>query len=101
METQNEIKAKEIADNNKQCYFEGKIVWGLTEKSSYEECYDSALQAMQWKDAQIGELKKALIDKACKWLKKQESWDYYNDAPCKLMSDERIAEFRKAMEDEK
>ena len=61
METQNETKAKEIADNNKRCYIEGEIGWGLTEKSSYDECYDSALEAIEWKEQQM-------IDKACDFI---------------------------------
>lgn len=89
----NEEKAKEIAERCYRDYVdEGNMI------GSSEECYESALQAMQWKDEQAKEQRKELINKACKWLKEQESWDYYNDAPCKLMSKDKIAEFRKAME---
>ena len=49
----NEQKAKEIAENNRLNYFEGEIGWGAKIVSSEEECYDSAIQAMEWKDEQI------------------------------------------------
>lgn len=40
----NESKAEVIAENNLKWYYEAG--------NSYEECYQSALQAMQWKDEQ-------------------------------------------------
>lgn len=41
----NEEKAKELAENNLKWYYELG--------NSYDECYQSALQAMVWKDEQI------------------------------------------------
>lgn len=46
--TQNEQKAKEIAE---RCYLDYVDEGNMIESS--EECYQSALQAMQWKDEQI------------------------------------------------
>ena len=87
----NEEKAKQIAKDYPM------PPTAITESDVRVMMENSALQMADWKDAQFAEEKKALIDKACKWLKEQESWDYYNDSPCKLMSEERIAEFRRAM----
>lgn len=49
----NEQKAKEIAENNRLNYIEGEIGWGAKIVSSEEECYDSAIQAMEWKDKEL------------------------------------------------
>jgi hypothetical protein len=49
----NEEKAKEIAKDNREYYYEGDIGWGAKESCSEEECYESALQAMEWKDEKI------------------------------------------------
>ena len=55
----NEEKAREIADKHKQqCYYaaHGDL------DPSFEECYQSALQAMQWKDKQFAKEKQQWID---------------------------------------
>lgn len=43
--------------------------------------------------------KKALIEKACKWMKEQVYQEYGGGPLERLISDERIADFRKAMEE--
>ena len=53
-------KANEIAENNLKWYYE--------EGNSYEECYQSALKAMQWKDEQYAKEKQQWIEKVCEWL---------------------------------
>lgn len=62
MEITNEEKAKEIAENQFSWYSE------FDDVTSYEECYESALEAMQWKDKQHEQEKQQWIDNACEWL---------------------------------
>lgn len=79
----NEEKAREIAINNRQNYFEGDIGWGANTQSSECECYDSAIEMAEWKDEQYKEREEGLreiqkgqlIDKACEWLKSRISVD--------------------------
>lgn len=57
METiSNKEKAKEIAESNLKWYYELG--------NSYDECYQSALQAMRWKDEKHEQEKQQWIDKA-------------------------------------
>lgn len=51
------------------------------------------------KDAQFAEERKALIDKACKWLKSYSQ--YRSDLIAKNLNEKFIDEFRKAVEEEK
>lgn len=68
MAKKNEEKAREIAINNRQNYFEGDIGWGANTLTSECECYDSAMTMAELKDEQLEVEKQALIDKACEWL---------------------------------
>lgn len=43
--------------------------------------------------------KKVLIEKTCKWMKEQVYQEYGGGPLERLISDERIADFRKAMEE--
>lgn len=96
METQNEIKAKEIAENNMRGHR-----W-LTKKSSYEECYNSALQAMQWKDEQIDTI--LLTVEGCLRLffesqgNTKESIDNFIDA-IKAQINKNLSEWKKSSKD--
>jgi hypothetical protein len=70
----NEQKAIQIAANNRINYYEGEPGWGVNVSSSEKECYESAMQAMQWKDEQFAKEKQKLIDEACEWLAKNDSY---------------------------
>ena len=48
--------------------------------------------AAKWAD-------KTMIEKACEWMKKQVYQEYGGGPLERLISDERIADFRKAMEE--
>lgn len=57
MTNEEKVKAREIADKHKQqCYY---AVWGDLD-NSFEECYESTLEAMEWKDKQFEEEKKEI-----------------------------------------
>lgn len=81
--------------NEKYKSITGKYI-KLPKCMGVEEYHESA--QMKLKDAQIGELKKALIDKACEWLKSQYPTHYMEWAE---IAEKVVVDFRKAMEDEK
>lgn len=56
-EKENKQKAKEIANKNKKIY--------VVEKNSFEESFNSALEAMEWKQQQILNYLKDKLEK-CK-----------------------------------
>lgn len=59
----NEEKAKEIAENNYNLFPNSSDITVLIDNNK-AYCYESAMQAMQWKDEQFAEEKKAWIEKA-------------------------------------
>ena len=61
--TGNELKAREIAENNRITYYEGEIGWGAKDSTSEDECYDSAIEMAKWKDEQF-------FKKAHRWIEK-------------------------------
>lgn len=82
----NEEKAKEIAKKYQTpCHGMGDCEF---------EAYQSALEAMEWKE-------QILIDKACEWLKENKEHPLIGCEDTGLsgfLTEEFIAEFRKAME---
>ena len=82
----NEEKAREIAKEYSRPYG-----FGLNNDSSVE-CYQSALQAMEWKDEQHEKEKQQFIEKACKWLDDKRDL-YFAESFTFILGD-----FKKAME---
>ena len=94
MINEEKVKAREIADKHKQqCYY---AVWGDLD-NSFEECYQSALEAMDWKDEQFEKEKQKLIDEACEWIEKlmvaSGNYDAYD-------IQENLKDFKQAMKGE-
>ena len=62
----NEQKAKEIA---KRFHTEYRAL-SVCDYDSFDDCFKSALESMEWKDEQAAQEKQQLIDNACEWLEK-------------------------------
>lgn len=62
----NEKKAKELAEDNEKSYI---MYDGETETTSYNECYQAAIEMAEWKDKQFQEEKKQLVESIIEWIK--------------------------------
>ena len=91
----NEEKAREIARNNQQFYYESNG-WGDEIKSSKNECYNSAIKMAEWKDEQFVQEKEKLIDNVCEWLK-NNIHDYYMTCEFEQWFDEMYEDLKKEM----
>lgn len=89
----NKEKAEEIAQNNRQFYYEGDIGSDDEMKSSEKECYDSAMEMSKWKDEQFVKEKEGLqeiIDALDARLQKSnDSLVYYFDK-CNIQKQQLI-----------
>lgn len=63
-----------------------------------KELYYEIIKACEVKDAQFAEERKALIDKACKWLKRELA-EPMPDEMYKKWCDEKLVDFCKIMEE--
>jgi hypothetical protein len=95
----NEQKAIQIAANNRINYYEGEPGWGVNVSSSEQECYESAMQAMQWKDEQHEKEKQQWIDKVCEWIK-EHNGDYISIVPNDHLTSNFYDDLRKSMKGE-
>jgi hypothetical protein len=63
---------------------------------STDDCFKSALQAMEWKDKQHKQEKQQLIDKAAEWLRM--TMDFFNNG--EFNTEKFVNDFKQAMKGE-
>lgn len=87
----NEDKAKQIARNI--AYNLGNKVCDDIKTYGYEDVYNAALQAVQWKDEQHKQEKQQWIDEALKFL--DDNFEYYSGLKIECL----LEDFKKEMEE--
>lgn len=107
----NEEKALQIKDDEKaemiayscshllRCERCGAYIWEA--KDSADTAFKSAMKMAKWKDEDFAKEKQSLIDKACEWLKDNKEHPLIGCEDTDLsgfLTEEFIADFRKAME---